>query len=234
MPDTIGLLADDSRFSFARLYVKPNLTYKTRDINVELSPTTEYLYEKYCHDNGHHQMLFSPDLSVKWYVTPRLRLSLGGSASVEPLDASRFYRSLILQDFQYINQGYAGYRHSHTQAIRGGINYSDALKALHTILTVSRSFSTSPYTPTRQFVGDYIILSAVEQESKSDSWQANLIASKGINLWNGVVNLRALYLNSDASMLQNGIMTDYNSQMLNVRTGLDFSFVMASRSIKTA
>ena len=97
----------------------------------------------------------------------------------------------------------------------------DALKALHTILTVSRSFSTSPYTPTRQFVGDYIILSAVEQESKSDSWQANLIASKGINLWNGVVNLRALYLNSDASMLQNGIMTDYNSQMLNVRTGLD-------------
>ena len=180
--------------------MQPNLTYKTRDINVELSPTTEYLYEKYSHDNGHHQMLFSPDLSVKWYVTPRLRLSMGGSASVEPLDASRFYRSLILQDFQYINRGYAGYRHSHTQAIRGGINYSDALKALHTILTVSRSFSTSPYTPTRQFVGDYIILSAIEQESKSDSWQANLIASKGINLWNGVVNLRALYLNSDASM----------------------------------
>lgn len=221
---TIGLLADNSRFSFARLYVKPNLTYKTRDINVELSPTTEYLYEKYCHNNGHHQMLFSPDLSVKWYVTPRLRLSLGGSASVEPLDASRFYRSLILQDFQYINQGYAGYQHSHTHAIRGGINYNDALKALHTILTVSRTFSTSPYTPTRQFVGDYIILSAIEQESKSDSWQANLIASKGINLWNGVVNLRTLYLNSDASMLQNGIMTDYNSQMLNVRTGLDFSF----------
>ena len=42
--DTIGLLADNSRFSFARLYVQPNLTYKTRDINVELSPTTEYLH----------------------------------------------------------------------------------------------------------------------------------------------------------------------------------------------
>ena len=222
--DTIGLLADNSRFSFARLYVQPNLTYKTRDINVELSPTTEYLYEKYSHDNGHHQILFSPDLSVKWYVTPRLRLSLGGSASVEPLDASRFYRSLILQDFQYIKQGYAGYQHSHTHAIRGGINYNDALKALHTILTVSRTFSTSPYTPTRRFVGDYIILSAIEQESKSRSWQANLIASKGINLWNGVVNLRTLYMNSDATMVQNGTITDYNSQMINARMGLDFSF----------
>ena len=224
LSDTLGLLADNNRFSFARFYVEPRLTYKTRDINIELSPTTEYLYEKYSKDDGHHQMLFSPDLSIRWYVTPRLRLSLGGSSSLEPLDASRFYQSLILQDFQYINRGYAGYLHGHTHSIRGGITYNDALKALHTILSVSRTFRTSPYTPTRQFVGDYIILSAIEQESKSDSWQANLIASKGINLWNGVVNLRALYLNSDASMLQNGIMTDYNSQMLNVRTGLDFSF----------
>ncbi len=225
LPDTIGLLADNSCFSFIRLYVQPNLTYKTHDVSVELSPTTEYLYE-YTSDFGqppHKGFQISPDLSVKWYVTPRLRLLLGGSASVEPLDASRFYHSLILQDFQYINRGYAGYQHSHTQAIRSGINYNDALKALHTILTVSRTFSTSPYTPTRLFVGDYIILSAVEQESKSDSWQANLIASKGINLWNGVVNLRALYLNNDASMLQNGIMTTYNSQMFNIRTGLDFS-----------
>ncbi|WP_278990121.1 hypothetical protein [Segatella bryantii] len=55
LPDTIGQLADNSRFSFARIYMQPNITYKTRDINVELSPTTEYLYEKYSHDNGHHQ-----------------------------------------------------------------------------------------------------------------------------------------------------------------------------------
>ena len=224
LSDTLGLLADNNRFSFARFYVEPRLTYKTRDINIELSPTTEYLYEKYSKDDGHHQMLFSPDLSIRWYVTPSLRLSLGGSSSLEPLDASRFYQSLILQDFQYINRGYAGYLHGHTHSIRGGITYNDALKALHTILTVSRTFSTSPYTPTRRFVGDYIILSAIEQESKSRSWQANLIASKGINLWNGVVNLRTLYMNSDATMVQNGTITDYNSQMINARMGLDFSF----------
>ena len=224
LSDTLGLLADNNRFSFARFYVEPRLTYKTRDINIELSPTTEYLYEKYSKDDGHHQMLFSPDLSIRWYVTPRLRLSLGGSSSLEPLDASRFYQSLILQDFQYINRGYAGYLHGHTHSIRGGITYNDALKALHTILSVSRTFSTSPYTPTRRFVGDYIILSAIEQESKSRSWQANLIASKGINLWNGVVNLRTLYMNSDATMVQNGTITDYNSQMINARMGLDFSF----------
>ncbi|MCH5308912.1 MAG: hypothetical protein J1E58_03545, partial [Prevotella sp.] len=57
-----------------------------------------------------------------------------------------------------------------------------------------------------------------------DSWQANLIASKGINLWNGVVNLRALYLNSNSTMLQDNETTDFNTQMLNARAGLDFSF----------
>ena len=224
LPDTIGQMADNSSFSFARIYVEPRLTYKGHSIHLELTPTTEYLYEKYSKDDGHHQMLFAPDLSIRWYTTPRLRLSLGGSSSVESLDASRFYQSLILQNFQYINRGYAGYLHNHTQAIRGGITYNDALKALHTILSVSRTFSTSPYTPTRQFVGDYIIRSAVEQKSKSRSWQANLITSKGLNLWNGVVNLRALYMNSDAMMMQNGVMTDYNSQIINARMGLDFSF----------
>lgn len=224
LPDTLGILSDNSRFSFARFYVEPRLTYKTRDINIELTPATEYLYEKYSEDKGHRQILFAPDLNIRWYVTPRLRLSLGGYSSVEPSDPSRFYRALILQDFQYINQGWTGYRHNHTQSVRGGIAYNDALKALHSILTVSRSFTTSPYIATRQFVGDYIIISATEQETKSDSWQANLIASKGINLWNGVVNLRAFYVNSHSTMLQNDQPTEYESQMLNARTGIDFSF----------
>ena len=226
LPDTLGLLADNSRFSFARFYVEPRLAYKTRDINIELTPTTEYLYE-YTPGLGqppHRGLQISPDLSIRWYVTPRLRLSLGGYSSVEPSDPSRFYRALILQDFQHINQGWTGYRHSHTQSVRGGIAYNDALKSLHSILSVSLSFTTSPYTATRQFVGDYIIVSATEQETKSDSWQASLIASKGINLWNGVVNLRAFYVDSHSTMLQNDQPTAYDSQMFNARTGIDFSF----------
>ena len=84
LPDTLGLLADNSRFTFARFYVEPRLTYKTRDINIELTPTTEYLYEKYSEDKSHHQMLFSPDVSIRWNVTPRLRFLLGGALSAQP------------------------------------------------------------------------------------------------------------------------------------------------------
>lgn len=224
LPDAFGLLTDDVHFSYARLYIEPILDYKTRDIHIEITPATEYLHEQYSEDKGRHQLLFSPDISIHWYATPRLRFSLNGNSSVEPSDPSRFHRALILQDFQYINQGWAGYRHDKSRSIGGGMGYNDALHAVHAILSVTRSFKTSPYTMTRQFEGDYIILSAVEQKTKSDSWQADLIASKGINLWNGVINLRTLYFNNNSTLLQNSIPTRFNSQMLNARTGLDFSF----------
>ena len=66
LPDTLGLLADGSCFSFARFYVEPRLTYKAHNIHLELTPSAEYLYEKYSKDDGHHQMLFSPDISMRW------------------------------------------------------------------------------------------------------------------------------------------------------------------------
>jgi len=224
LPDTLGLLTDDVHFSFARFYVEPNLTYKTRGINIEFKPATEYLYEKYSESKGNHRIFFAPDLNIRWNVTPRFRLTVGGHSSVKPSDPGRFYRALILQDFQYVNQGWTGYLHNHTQAIRGSVAYNNALKSLHSILFVSRTFTTSPYTATREFVGDYIIVSAVEHETKSDSWQANLIASKGINIWNGVVNLRAFYVKNHSTMLQNNQPTEYDSQTLNARTSIDFSF----------
>lgn len=224
LPDILGLLCGGSRYSFARLYVEPKFVYKTRDIELELTPTTEYLYEKYSEGKGHNKVLFSPDLYVRWYATPRLRISLGGYSAMEASDPTHFHRTLVMQDFQYIRQGWGGYSHGKTRALRSNIVYNDALQGLHTMLTISRSFSTSPYITTRQFVGNYVILSAEEQETKSNSWQATLIASKGINLWNGVVSLRAFYTDNDATMLQDGIPTKFNSKTLNARAGIDLSF----------
>lgn len=224
LPDTLGFMENDSRFASMRFYVEPKLVYKTRDINIELCPTTEYLYEKYSADKGIGRVYFSPSMGVKWYMTPKLRVSVGGSYSVEPLTATRFYGGLIMQDFQYVNQGYAGYGHERSKSLRGTLVYNDAMKAVHSILTVSRSWNVMPYTATRTFVGDYIILSGAEQESTSDMWQANLMLSKGINLWNGVVNLRAMYMNSNSFMMQNAENIGYNSCMMDIRGGLDFSF----------
>lgn len=224
LPDSLGLLADESRFSFVNVYVSPELTYKIKDVELNASPKTQYVYEKYSYDEVNNQLLFSPNFKIKWRVTPSMTLSLRGGSFVEAQDESRFHRSLVLQDYQNLTQGYSGYQRGHTRSVTGVFFYNNALKSVHTFLTVSRMFTSLPFTTTRQFVGDYIILSGAAQETKADSWQTNFMLSKGLKLWHGRLNLNAVYINSDASMLQDDVRTDYNSQTLNARAGLDFSF----------
>jgi outer membrane receptor protein involved in Fe transport len=224
MADSLGLWTDESKYGYSKGYVIPTFQYHTKDIDLQINPSFEYLLEKFSGEKSNNEFAFMPDIRIRWYATPRLRLSLGASSVVEALDASRFYRSLILQDFQYINKGYGGYAHDKSKAVNFGITYNDAMRALHIIANVSRDFSTSPFAPIRQFVGDYIILSAVEQTAKTRSWQSNLIFSKGLNLWHGIFNLRATYLDTDASMMQNGEREDYISKILNLHSSFDFSF----------
>jgi len=223
LPDTLGLLSGASRFWSAKLYLDPTLLYKGGTLNFSLTPQTEYVYDKSNGSKVSSRPLFSPSVKLNWDMNSEWRLSLGGNITTAPLDASRFYNTIILQDFQYINQGYSGYRHATSKAIRGGLNYSNPLHALHASLHLSRSFSTSPYTTTRRFSGDYIIVSAVEQETKSNSWRGRLMLSKGINLWRGILNASATYIDNSSTIMQDAVLMDYNSHMLALRAGFDFS-----------
>lgn len=216
-------MTDNSDFSFVSFYMEPIFTYDKKDISISFSPTPEYIIEKYSHDARHRMFPFSPKLRIDWKVTPRLHFTLKGKSELEYLDENRFYRSLILQDFQYISQGYAGYSHNRKRSVNANIKYTDGLKARHASLSISRIFNTSSYTPMRRFIGNHIVISAIEQESNSNSWQANLFVSRGIGFLNSKINILASYIYSNASMQQNGTMTDYSHQMLNIGGRLDFS-----------
>lgn len=224
LPDTLGTSCGESKFWSVKFYVDPTLLYKISDFNFSVSPQTEYVYEKSRDDKGNSRILFSPSAKLNWTMTALWKLSLGGSITTEPLDASRFYNTLILQDFQYLNQGYNGYRHTTSKAVRGLLVYSNALRALHASFNLSRTFSTIPYTATRRFVDDYIILSAIEQETKANSWRGILSLSKGVNFWRGIFNVNVAYLNNNSTIIQNAIPMDCSSKMLTLKAGFDFSF----------
>lgn len=225
LSDTLGINDGKSRFWSADIYVKPSLLYKTRDISFEICPAAEYVYDKYSHAvNASSRFLLSPSASLRWYVTPQLRLSLSGDMSTQALDASRFYNTLVIQDLQYISLGYGGYDHADSKSIRGGIKYDNALKALHVWLNVSRTFTSSPYMPTRNFIDNYIIVSAVRKDAKSDVWRGNASLSKGLNLWNGIFNLSVSYMHNNATLMQDGQAQNYNTGSLTLKTGFDFSF----------
>lgn len=220
LPDSIGLAHDKSHFGFAQVYASPNIEYATRDVKLSLSVPFANTYYKYSADDGKNRFDVSPDLNIRWDLTSRLRMSLDGSYSVEQPDFNRFYGSLIMQDYLYLNQGYKGYDVSTSKAITYGIVYRNSLQGTHIIARVSRSFDTNPYTTTREFMGNYIILGTTPVETKSNSWNAMLMYQQGLSFLGAKFTLRSMYNRTSSKMFQDGELYPSKYNVLNTTASL--------------
>lgn len=212
LPDSIGPTGSKSHFGYAKLYASPQLEYNTRDIKVSLSVPFENSYYKYSKDSGRNRFDVSPSLHVRWDATSRLTMSVNGSYSVEPLDFNRFYGSLIMQDYLYLNQGYTGYDAATSKTLAYTLLYRNSLQGTHLMARVSRSFDTTPYTPSREFAGEYIIIGTIPVKTNSNSWNTTLMYQQGLPFLNGKFSLRGLYNQTESKMYQDGLVspTKYN------------------------
>ena len=224
LPDSIGTMHGENCFGYFKLYAEPDFEYSSSDFNVSLEMPLCYLYEKYSEDKGVREFVPEPLLRIRWQVTPCLRFSLQGGQTTEPLDAGRFHPSLILQDYEYINRGYSGYQHQRSNNLSANILYQDAIHGTHALIMISRSLITDPYSSTRDFIGNYIIQSATDQQSKSRNWSAITFFSKGFDFLHGIVNLRGNYNCSNTSLIEDGVSHAYQSNFLSLQSSLDLSF----------
>ncbi len=212
LPDSIGSTGDKSHFGYAKLYASPQLEYNAKDFKFSLAVPFESSYYKYSEDNGRNRFDVSPSLHVRWDATSRLRMSLRGSYSVEPLDFNRFYGSMIMQDYLYLNQGYTGYDVATSKTVAYTLSYRNSLQGTHLMARLSRSFDTTPYTLSREFDGDYIIIGTTPVKTNSNSWNTTLMYQQGLPFLNGKFSLRGLYNHTDSKMYQDGLAfpTKYN------------------------
>ena len=161
LPDSIGTTTGKSHFGYAKLYASPQLEYNANDFKLSLSAPVESSHYKYSEDTGRNRLDISPSLHIRWDATSRITMNVHGSYSVEPLDFNRFYGSLIMQDYLYLNQGYAGYDVAKSKTVSYSLFYRNSLKGTHFMGRVSRSFDTTPYTLSREFSGEYIIIGTI-------------------------------------------------------------------------
>lgn len=207
LPDSIGLAGGKSHFGYAKLYASPQIEYNTKDFKFSLTVPLESSYYKYSEDNGRNRFDVSPSLHVRWDATSRLRMSLSGSYSVEPLDFNRFYGSLIMQDYLYLNQGYTGYDVATSKTVNYTLSYRNSLQGTHLMARLSRSFDATPYTLSREFDGDYIIIGTTPVKTNSNSWNTTLMYQQGLPFLNGKFSLRGLYNHTDSKMYQDGLVS---------------------------
>lgn len=223
LPDSIGNASDKSHFGYARLYVRPQVEYSTNEIGVTLSVPIENTYYKYSADGGRNRFDVSPLLNFRWNITSRLRMSLRGGYSVEPADFNRFYGSLIMQDYMYLNRGYSGYDVTTSKSVTYNLVYRNSLRGTHVIASVTRSFDTNPYTLSRTFVGDYVIIGTTAVETHSNRWNANLMCQQGLPFLSGKITLRGIYSHDNSKMFQDGALTSSEYNALNTTASLFLS-----------
>ncbi len=223
LPDSIGAPSDKSHFGFARLYVRPQVEYSTDEVGVTLSVPIENTYYKYSADGGRDRVDVSPSLNLRWNVTSRLRMSLRGGYSVEPADFNRFYGSLIMQDYMYLNRGYRGYGVTRSKSATYSLVYRNSLRGTHVMATVTRSFDTNPYTYSRTFLGDYIIIGTTPVETNSNRWNANFMCQQGLPFLSGKITLRGIYSHDNSKMFQDDALASSEYNALNATASLFLS-----------
>lgn len=223
LPDSIGTTTGKSHFGYAKLYASPQLEYNANDFKLSLSAPVESSHYKYSEDTGRNRLDISPSLHIRWDATSRITMNVHGSYSVEPLDFNRFYGSLIMQDYLYLNQGYAGYDVAKSKTVSYSLFYRNSLKGTHFMGRVSRSFDTTPYTLSREFSGEYIIIGTIPVKTNSNSWNATLMYQQGLPFLNGKFSLRGLYNHTDSKMYQDGLVSPATYNVLSTGASLYLS-----------
>lgn len=215
LPDSLGILKDNSHFGYAQFYIKPKIEFTLKDFTYSFSAPLENTYYKYSQDSSKKRLSVSPMVNINWNLTSRLSLSLNGSYSIAPLDFNRFHGSLILQDYMTLNQGYKGYEVDKNKAVRFSLGYRNALLGTHFLASVTRRFSDTPYTMTQEFVGNYVVWGTTPMKSKSDSWMSSWFWQQAIP-WSGTkLSIRGLYSHNNSKIMQDGKMVGNKSNLLN-------------------
>ena len=225
VPDSIGLLMGKSSFTFARFYATPSVEYIVKDLDLMLSGDMSYNHYKYSLDNGDSKYLLSPNLRIRWKATATWTFSADASINSMQINVAQFYPTLVLQDYQYMSKGMSYYNLSKEKSLGVGAVYSDALKGSSIRLRITRSFGTSPYTPTQDYVGNYIIESLTPESTKYNSWSMFLMGSQGIGFLKGKLNVKALYNAMNSYMVQNRLRMPYDTKNLKITSDLDIGLI---------
>ena len=225
VPDSIGLLMGKSSFTFARFYANPSIEYMVKDFDFTLSGDMSYNHYKYSLDNGQSKVLFSPNLHIRWNATATWTFSADASINTMQINAAQFYPTLVLQDYQYMNKGLADYNLSKEKSVGIGVVYSDALKGTSIRLRITKSFGNSPYTSTQDFVGNYIVESLTQGDTKYNSWNMFLMGSQGIGFLKGKLNVKVLYNAINSYLVQNSQRMPYDTKNLNITSNLDIGLI---------
>lgn len=231
MSELVG--AEALTTDYLRVFASPKFEWSYKKLELTLNlPVNLYSYFFSGVMKNRTEFFLSPSLAARFRFTPRMSLTLRGSAGRSPASLHNIHSSSILADYRSFSSGVDDYYTSSGQTISVTFNYRNAPSGVFVMAMGSYGWNKSKFGTVQNIIDDYVFYSYKSQPSDSRNALAYLNISKTLDFMRGAIGLKGNYRKLENSLLSQGLQTDYSNDSFslspfingNISTCLNWNF----------
>lgn len=197
---------------YFRVFASPKLEWSYKKLELTFNmPVNLYSYFFSGALRNRSEFFVSPSLSARFRLTPRMSLTLRGSARRSPASLHNIHDSSILTDYRSFSSGVDDYYTASGQSISASYSFRNAQSGIFLMAMGSYGWNRSKFGTVQTIVGDYLFHSYRSQPSDSRNAMAFLNVSKTLDFMRGAIGVRGNFSRMENNLLSQGIQTDYRN-----------------------
>lgn len=216
--EPIGQLCNDMRVSVSKIELAPSLNYNRGRLNASLRMPLAYgiysVRDRIDVAASRHvgDAVVSPSLSLRYALSPMLSLSGSASYTVAPVDEAAIHSGVVMKNYRYVSRGFFIADNNRSASLGVRAEYKNPLSSLFVNLNAGYASSRLHAAPSQDFVGDYIVTSAVRADLRTSTRYLRGGVSKGIDALRGKVGIDFEWQFTASGTVQDGVYDSYDSQ----------------------
>lgn len=206
-------LDNDVKLQYIKPYESLYAEFSVKQFKATAGAEFWYQYINYhIDDRGNdHKLAVNPTLNIKYEFGPRFGIKAGAAYRLSPIDEQQIFTGLVMRNYKYLTQGRTDLEQLPGYSIDGEIDFRDPISGWYlkgsAYWSAGRSFEL-----TRYFIGDDYIVNVQSNEVNDYSiLSGSAEISKAFTSLAGKITGTFDYTRYSSSILQNNIVTDYDS-----------------------
>ena len=228
--DTTATADNDMRLSMSQADLYPSFSYDAPSVKLSLNiPLAYYFYSILDRAAGSTRRVddftFAPQFTLKAIATPMLSFSATATYTRSPLAEKDMYTGAILSNYRYMRRGYEIFDNDTSAAVTARAEYKNPLSSIFANVSAGYTRSHLNATASQDFVGDYIVTTAVAAPYDTSVTFVTGGASKGIDALRGKIGVDVSWSLAHVGMIQQGEYNPYRTRALTVAPSFDLKLL---------
>lgn len=207
---------------YLRIFAAPKFEWSYKKLELTLNlPVNLYSYFFSGGLRNRTEFFMAPSLAARFRITPRMSLTLRGSARRSPASLNNIHDSSILTDYRSFSTGVDDYYSASGQSVSASYSYRNAQSGVFLMSMGSYGWNKSKFGTVQNIVENYIFHSYRPQPSDSKNVMAFLNVSKTLDFMRGAVGLKGNYSRMENNILSQGVGTDYQNDSFSLSPSIN-------------